>query len=111
MTMTIEEAKKMVGTEFIYKYSSAEDTVRAYIKKFDPIVGLTAITLDTKTEIGGWKPTDPFIMEEDGTWCVIGVDIAVHGLQCALDYLSEIKATGMYVTKRSNGGVFLGCAF
>lgn len=79
--MTIEEAKKMVGTEFTYIYSDG-DSVRAYVKAFDPEIGLTCVTLDTVTARGsapasaddpnndGWAAH----LEKDGTWCGLAAD-------------------------------------
>lgn len=108
MKMTIEEAKKMVGTEFTYEYEDG-DTIRAYIKKFDPEIGLTCLTLDTETERDGWMPEDKDIMEEDGTWCVVGVDFDVHTLVEAIEDLLEIKNIGKL--KSRGGSFFNGCAF
>ena len=107
-TMNIEEAKKMEGTEFTYIYEDS-DTIPAYVKKFDPEIGLTCFTLATETA-QGWKPADK--IEEDGTWCVIGVNVATHGIKRAFSWLEEIRDTGCAISEGVNGfGDFLGCAF
>ena len=90
MSMTIEEAKKMVGTEFIYVFPSG-DRIRAYVKMFDSKIGLTCISLDTVTD-NGWHHPDP---EEDGTMCVIAFDFEIHLLSEALTRLEEIRDTGL----------------
>ena len=64
--MKVEEARKMEGTEYIYYYSDG-DSIPAYVKKFDPKVGLTCYTLEAKTK-RGWRTADMFTeIERDGT--------------------------------------------
>jgi hypothetical protein len=104
--LTIEEARKMIGTEFDYIFENG-DSIRAYMKKFDPEIGLTCMSLDTITE-KGWKDPNS---EEDGTMCVIAFDFKCgHKLSEALSKLEEIRDTGKYVgTPQSGFGV--SCAF
>ena len=107
--MTPEEAKAMVGTEFDYVYSDG-DRVRAYVKKFDPEVGLTCMTLDTETARDGYRHSDS---EEDGTWCVMGYKFP-KGLARALLALQIIKDTGEYEVGSVGGMARVGdasCAF
>ena len=56
--MKIEEAKAMQGTEFIYVYADG-DEIPAFVKKFDPEVGLTCMSLEAETRDGyrGHPPT------------------------------------------------------
>ena len=93
--MTPEGAKAMVGTEFVYKYKDG-DTVPAYVKKFDPEVGLTCMTLATESA-QGYKGRRP---EPDGTWCVVAFDFRVWDRQQklgeALALLTAIKKTGEF---------------
>ena len=91
--LTIEEAMKMVGTEFTYIYSSGE-SIRAYVKAFDPNIGLTCETLETVT-IQGYegKFSKP---NPDGTWCVVGFNFKrePESIELALRDLEEIAKTG-----------------
>jgi hypothetical protein len=103
--MTPEEAKAMVGTEFVYKYKDG-DSIRAYVKKFDPEVGLTCMTLDTETARDGYRENDT---EEDGTWCVMGYKFPKR-LQPALVALQIIKDTGEYEFGSSGGVASIGQA-
>jgi len=96
--MDIEEAKAMEGVEFIYEYSDG-DTVPAFVKKFDPEVGLSCLSLATETTRDGWTADE---VEEDGTWCVIGVQLKFseyhsnHTMATALAVLAVIKEMGRY---------------
>ena len=109
--MNIEEAKKMEGTEFIYQFSDG-DTIPAYVKKFDPEIGLTCFSLQTET-VKGWKPSPGSKhLDSDGTFCVLAVDFDNHPLEKALMVLDEIQSTGVRVqTPKSQFGQFAGCAF
>jgi hypothetical protein len=104
--LTIEEAKKMIGTEFDYIFEDG-DSIRAYVKKFDPEIGLTCMSLDIVTE-KGWKNPNS---EKDGTMCVIAFNFRRgHKLLIALYKLEEIRNTGKYVCVPQDGfGV--SCAF
>lgn len=111
MTMTIEEAKKMVGTEFTFVYED-DDTIQAYVKKFDPAIGLTAVSLTTKTDRDGWSPsTGSPGVEKDGTFCVIGIDVKYHNIEDALIRLTTIRDTGKWAAESNAGGLSVNCAF
>jgi hypothetical protein len=110
--MTPEDAKKMEGTEFIYQYHDG-DTVRAFIKKFDPEVGLTCMTLETESEYG-WRPGHGTHVEDDGTWCVVGYKFKLHKIKDALAVLDIILTDGIYKVGSSgskNIGSTINCAF
>ena len=55
--MTNEEAKEMQGVEFTYFYSDG-DSINAYVKRYDPKIGLTCYTLETETRMG-WRGRKP----------------------------------------------------
>lgn len=109
--LTIEEAKKMEGTEFIYQFEDG-DTIRAFVKKFDAEKGLTCMSLETKTE-RGYIP--PFGQEEDGTFCVIGYKFSgPRGNEPALEALEIIRDHGVYIEGLVNGThktAFADCPF
>lgn len=110
--LAIKEAKAMEGTEFTYIYSD-EDSIRSYIKKFDPEIGLTALTIEIATK-NGW--VSPGKKESDGTWCVLGSDFSYpsHTLENALKVLDIIKTTGSYKAGSSGTdlvGSGVSCAF
>ncbi|KKS16773.1 MAG: hypothetical protein UU74_C0033G0005 [Candidatus Woesebacteria bacterium GW2011_GWA1_41_7] len=108
--MTPEEMKLMIGTEFTYIFEDG-DSIPAYIKAFDPEIGLTCMTLDTETK-EGWKPgPGSSVLEADGTFCVIGVRFKKCTLQCADNILTYIKETGEYKQSESILSHFYGCAF
>ena len=112
--ITIEEAKKMLGTEFTFIYKDG-DEVQAYVKMFDENIGLTCITLTTKTR-DKWKPSkDNQIIEDDGTWCVIGYHFEDHQLIEALKILTEIKTTNVFDSRKHldyfKGSFPVSCAF
>lgn len=102
--MDIEEAKKMVGTEFIYLYIDG-DSILAYVKKFDPEIGLTCMTLETKTRRDGRKP-DEAQLEKDDTWCVIAHNFKIDpgSLEEALENLEEIKSTNYFQVSNYSEG-------
>lgn len=106
--LTVEEAKQMQGVEFTYVFRDG-DTIPCYVKKFDPEVGLTCLSLDTKTK-AGWRTKDPDLLEADGTFCVIG--IPADDLDRCLSVLEGIKEDGVFESRRlSTGGAFYGCVF
>ena len=100
--MNIEEATAMIGTEFIYVCVDG-DEVQAYVKKFNPNIALTCLSLVTKTQ-NGFCPKDAGqIVEKDGTWCLISLSFLKlanrkRKLDEALAVLQEIKDTGRCVT-------------
>ena len=100
--MTIEEAKKMEGTEFIFVYEDG-DEIKAYVKKFDPKIGLTCMSLETESR-DGWKGNPETQHEDDGTFCVIGHDFKNGSLNRALFTLDKIKSTGRFKPYISRGG-------
>jgi len=93
--MTIEDARKMVGTEFYYICPPA-GKVKAYVKAFDPKIGLTCVTLETATSEGRRPKRWEAKVEEDGTWCVAAFDfqLSPSSLYRALADLAEIAETG-----------------
>jgi hypothetical protein len=113
--VTIEEAKGMLGTEFTYVFGDG-DEVRAYVKAFDPKVGLTCYSLETKTK-RGWCPADmgdevrAYDVDPDGTFCVKAHDFSKkgHPLYEALEDLAIIRDKGKYWAGLGFGGV--SCAF
>jgi len=117
--INLEEAKKMVGTEFIYEFPGG-DTVPAYVKMFDSEIGLTCLSLDTKTA-EEWQPGKGHLaLEEDGTFCVIGVDLkhgkergfsTPHTLDRCFYYLREIKKNGKVQGISNSSGRDVSCAF
>lgn len=106
--MNLEEAKEMQGTEFTYIYKDG-DTVPAYIKKFDPEVGMTCMTMATETR-DGWSPDSD--LEEDGTWCIMGYPTNTEeDMQECLEVMQEIKETGTRTSSNTSGFGFIGCVF
>ena len=107
MAMNIEEAKKMQGVEFTYIFEDG-DTIQAYVKKFDPEVGLTCLSLATETK-QGWAPTKG--VEDDGTFCVVGV--RADDLPRCFYVLEYIKEKGSWINDESPPllGQFVGCVF
>lgn len=109
MAITIEEAMNMRGFEFIYVYEDG-DTIPAFIKEFDPEIGLTCGTLDIKTR-DGWNPAIPQ-KEDDGTWCVIGNHIGDNSdLEECLRDLEIIRDTKRFAGRNTGGFGFVSCAF
>lgn len=106
--MTIEEAKKMLGVEFTYIFPSG-DTIKAYVKAFDPEVGFSCYSLETES-LNGWAP-EPWVVdkEEDGTFCIVSIDAG--NLNAILEDLQEIKETGKLVAHRFGAGVGPICNF
>jgi len=109
MTLTVEEAIKMQGTEFIYEFLNG-DTMPAYIKKFDPKVGLSCWSFGFVTKQG--HKFEPISAEEkaEGAVCLIGVNCKGDDLALnrALKYLSEIQRYGSYIKERHTYN-FQGC--
>lgn len=107
--LSIDEAKKMIGTEFTYVYEDG-DTILAYVKAFDPEIGLTCYTLETETA-EGWV-SDNVEIDPDGTWCVMGYRVGVHELSDMLTELAHIKNFGRSIPLSARAyGVFNGCGF
>ena len=92
----------MVGTEFTYVYPNG-DSIQAYVKKFDPEIGLTCMSLETESAWGHKCAKT----EDDGTWCVIGMSFkrGPFVLKRALAYLDQIAKTGGYMPS----GTLRGC--
>lgn len=109
--MKPEEIKKHLGTEFTYIYEDG-DRVKAYIKVYDPKIGMSCFTLADKTR-DGWTPGAHKKIEEDGSWCVIGVDLRVHPESMLVDRVKEIIETGKFDVRKQNktGLGFANCAF
>ena len=106
--MNNKEAKAMEGTEFTYIFSDG-DEIRAYVKKYDPAIGLTCLTLDTETR-DGWTDTDARTLEPDGTFCVIGCPAEdSETKEWIKEALKQIKE-GSYKVSHV-GGNFEGCPF
>ena len=94
MTMTTEEMKKMVGTEFIFEFEDG-DTVLGYITAFDPgddtrHPRLTCNSLQTTTAFGHIPP--PRHLEEDGTFCLL----SFVTMERITTLMEEVAATGTY---------------
>lgn len=99
--ININEALEMIGTEFVYVFNDG-DEIEAYVKKFDPEVGLTCVSLVRETKYGF---DDWMVIEEDGMVCVVGIRIEDSGdLSDALKVLAEIKQTGRY--KKNSSWLF-----
>lgn len=93
MTITIEEAKKMVGTEFVF-VSQDGDTLKCFVKWIDPETGKMTCHSLSDTTREGWKPEKGSkIYNEDGTWCVLTRSC----YDTSLVTLGQIKETGAYV--------------
>lgn len=109
VAMDIEHAKKMLGTEFVYHFEDG-DTIKAYVKAFDPEIGLTCYSLEMFTD-EGWSPDSDTEKELDGTYCVMAHSFknGWHSLAEALEALQEIEDTGHYIGQGSSGSVH--CAF
>ena len=101
--MTEEEALAMVGTEFTYVYEDG-DTIQAYVKKFDKDIGLTCITLETQTR-DGWTGGIQTQKEDDGTFCVIGLDFRFSSmtLEDAYADLIQIRDSGKMCVRKLRG--------
>lgn len=112
MKMTIEEAKAMVGTEFIYQFEDG-DIIRGYVKKFDPEIGMTCMSLDTETR-DWYKPSSGYsgYVEPDGTWCLMGFNLRQNAsIEEILEALYEIKTTGRGVIPKEVVTGAVNCAF
>jgi hypothetical protein len=115
--MDINEAKGMLGTEFIYVFPDG-DEIPAYVRAFDPEIGLTCWSLDSVTKMG-WENWDenPSRVDPDGTYCLLALNIrdyswlADHSLDKALKHLKEIKETGRYVCVNDDSGGTPNCSF
>ena len=108
--ITPEEAKAMEGTEFIYEFSDG-DTIPAFVKKFDPEVGLTCMTLATESTRDGYRPPLSQEIEADGTWCVMGYAFTRTSLDAALAALTIIRDTGRCLAGSTGSVGATQCAF
>ena len=110
--ITIEEAVKMQGTEFIYEFVNG-NTIEAFVKKFDPKRGFSCWSFDLITDQG--IEMDPLNKEEDeeSACCLIVCDFAKNpeDLEYALKALTEIRDTGRYVAFATGAaGFWSGCS-
>ncbi len=88
--LTVEEAIKMQGVEFTYVFEDG-DEIQAYVKKFDPEIGLTCMSLEAETR-DGWEEQNENRKEEDGTFCVVSIKIDnYYDLTKALHFLTKIR--------------------
>jgi len=119
-TFKIErDAKSVEGLEFIFHFNNG-DTLPCYVKRYDPKIGLTCISLDTKTA-NGWSPRIGHpALEEDGTFCVIAIDVTstdyIKPPQKIIDYyLDSIQKHSIVKSLRSendlHGSDDISCAF
>jgi len=92
--ITVEEAKKMLGVEFTYIFEDG-DTIPAYVKAFDPEIGLSCMSLGLETAFRAVFSPDN---GEDDSICLIGINFTKHSIEDALEMLDEI-ATGKYIVK------------
>lgn len=100
MTMTIEEMRAMVGTEFTYVFEDS-DTIPAVVAAFDPEIGFTCLATEVITDSG-----EDFTgaLDENGNLCLIGVPAkATYFLHEVSVRLREIKATGAYRNLAESG--------
>lgn len=108
--LSIDDAIKMQGTDFIYTFKSG-DTMLAYIKKFDPKVGLSCWSYSLTTDKG--LVFDPLNKDEEseGACCVIIYNFEEEGdtLERAMAVLDEITLTGSYTEHNIGDGTFSGC--
>lgn len=108
--MTPEQAKKMVGTEFIYVFEDG-DEVAAYVKAFDPEIGMTCYSLEPKTKYG-WIPPRNKDTLSDGTFCVYGASVKMAGSMAqAYKNLEKIRLTGRHFVEPMTFSAFAGCSF
>lgn len=98
--VTIDEAIAMRGTEFIFMFNDG-DTIKAYVKAFDPNVGLSCFTLEDETAAGHEMPPEE---NEDGR-CVIGFNFKENPetLDAALRDLFAIRERGEFRPEDRNG--------
>lgn len=94
-TFTLEDAIAMRGTEFVYEWPNGEQ-IKAYVKEFNPDIGMTFWTLEEKGSYG-WKGQPGTEHDPDGTWCLVGVDLKKNpdSLEYCMEVLEEISKTGM----------------
>jgi len=99
--VTVKEAKAMLGTEFDYRFSCG-DTIRAFVKAFDPKVGFSCFTIEGTTK-NGYE-----LHEENAEGeCVIGIKIKnKDDLNEALDRLTEIRDDGVTGPPQPQDGIF-----
>jgi hypothetical protein len=108
--MDIKEAKSMEGTEFTYEFETG-DTIKAYVKKFDPEKGLSCWALSFVTDEGHTFAPLNEDEEKEGAFCVVGFDFILRPEEIdeALGRLEEIKTTGRLVRPKEVFSKFLGC--
>lgn len=108
--MKIKEAIAMQGTEFTYQFLDG-DTIQAYVRKFDPKVGLSCWSFGLVTERGFiFEPKDRE-EEREQACCIIGFNIIdePEKKRAMMRVLEEIKTTGKRVRKHKARGSFAGC--
>lgn len=91
--LTIEEARKMRGTEFTYFFGKSGESIPGFIKEFDPEIGFTCVSLQLKTNMGTEFPDT----EGDGTCCIVAYNFKESSdftLEDALLDISLIERTG-----------------
>lgn len=95
-SMTIEEAKKMLGTEFTHIFEEG-DSIQGYVKAFDPEIGFTCYSLGFITKEGyDMEPDATEEEEEGGGVCLVGYNFKKNpgDISEALSDLYDIKMTG-----------------
>lgn len=114
LEFTIEDAKKMLGTEFTYIFPDG-DSIRAYVKAFDPKIGLSCWSFDLIT---AYKITlDTLNKDEKDAQavCLIAFNFkyAGHTLTAVLTVLEEIFKTNKRDRRKGKQyeGFFRGCEF
>lgn len=112
-TLTIKDAIGMRGTEFTFQFASGV-TVPAYVKQYDPEVGLSCWSFGLEKSDG--EVFLPLNQEEEDeqACCLIICDFIDDKFnedleQVAIAILAEIKATGRYEQQAQEDGVFVGC--
>ena len=109
--ITIEEGIAMQGEEFDFVFSDG-DVIRAYIKKFDPLIGLSCWSFGLITDKGyGFIPKNAEEKAEESS-CMVGYDLknSPEDLNACLMLIEEIKLTGKMITvPYVSIGVFDGC--
>lgn len=108
--LTVEEAIKMRGTEFIYVFEDG-DVIGAYVKEFTPEVGLSCHALSDITNKGYTFPESA--KDDNGEVCLMGYNIEKNSiLEEILIVLEGIKNTGMHFQEiRSDFPINVVCPF
>lgn len=107
--LSTKEALAMQGTEFEYEFGDG-DTIRCYVKKFDPNKGLSCWSLGLATKRGFVFEPETKDEEAEEAVCIIGIDFVEYyeRLNLAYEILNEIKHTGRRI-RVARPGVFAGC--